>query len=57
MQIYKVKWNPSGTIIVVAGSSVDGEDKRGVVKFFDNKGDFLRNMRIPNSQAVVDVSW
>lgn len=57
MQIYKVKWNPSGTIIVVAGSSNDAQQKKGIIKFFDNKGDYLRNMRIPNCSSVVDVSW
>jgi WD repeat-containing protein 35 len=27
------------------------------VKFFDNKGNHLRNLKIPNSDNVVDISW
>lgn len=49
MSIKKVKWNPTGTIVAVAGSSLEYEEKRGIVKFFDGKGNHLKNLRISNS--------
>ena len=49
MILTKVKWNPTGTIIAVAGCSLEYEDKRGIVKFFDGKGTHLKNLRVPNS--------
>ena len=49
MLLTKVKWNPSGTMIAVAGCSLEYEEKRGVVKFFDSKGNHLKNLRIPNA--------
>ncbi len=27
------------------------------MKFFDNKGNHLRNLKVPNCESVVDISW
>ena len=57
MILSKVKWNPAGTIIAVAGCSLEYEEKRAVVKFFDGKGNHLKNLRIPNAETVNDITW
>ena len=57
MVLSKIKWNPTGTIIAVAGCSLEYEEKRAVVKFFDNKGNHLKNLRVPNAETVTDISW
>ena len=49
MLLNKVKWNPGGTMIAVGGCSLEYEEKRAVVKFFDSKGNHLKNLRIPNA--------
>ena len=57
MVLTKIKWNPTGTIVAVAGCSLEYEEKRAVVKFFDNKGNHLKNLRVPNAETVTDISW
>lgn len=57
MILSKIKWNPAGTIIAVAGCSLEYEEKRAIVKFFDGKGNHLKNLRVPNSETVTDISW
>ena len=57
MVLSKIKWNPSGTIIAVAGCSLDYEQKKAIVKFFDGKGNHLKNLRVPNAETVTDISW
>ena len=57
MILTKVKWNPTGTMLAVAGSSLEFEEKRAVVKFFDGKGNHLKNLRIPNAETVRDITW
>lgn len=43
--------------MAAAGSSIEFEERKGIVKFFDNKGNHLRNLKIPNCDNVVDISW
>lgn len=57
MILSKIKWNPSGTIIAVAGCSLDYEEKKAIVKFFDGKGNHLKNLRVPNAETVTDITW
>lgn len=57
MLLTKVRWNATGTMIAVAGCSLEYEEKRAVVKFFDNKGNHLKNLRIPNAETVNDITW
>lgn len=57
MILKKISWNPTGTILAAAGSSLEFEEKRGIVKFFDDKGNHLRNLKIPNYETVTDLSW
>lgn len=57
MQLSKIKWNPTGNLLAAAGSSTEFDEKKGIVKFFDGKGNHLRNLKIPNCENVVDISW
>lgn len=57
MVLNRIKWNPSGTMLAIAGCSLEYEEKRAVVKFFDSKGNHLKNLRIPNAETVNDICW
>ncbi len=57
MILKSVKWNPMGTMIAVGGTSLEYDEKKAVVKFFDGKGNHLKNLRIPQAETVLDLSW
>lgn len=66
--ITHVKWSSKGTILAVVGSQASGgrdraESKKetqsqgsNIVKFYDNKGIFIRSIRIPG-EHISAVSW
>ena len=57
MNINDLKWNPFGTIFAVSGNIDDGQDKRGIVQFYNNQGIYLKSLRIPGSDNVNKISW
>jgi hypothetical protein len=56
MILSKIKWNPTGTIIAVAGCSLEDE-RKAIVKFFDGKGNHLKSLRVPQAETVNDITW
>ena len=57
MVVSKIKWNPSGTIIAIGGFSLEYEEKKAMVKFFDPRGNHLKNLKIPNCETISDICW
>jgi predicted methyltransferase len=49
-----IAWNPTGTILVVAGTADAGQQDQeaNVVRFFSSSGVFLHQMRIPRSKKL-----
>jgi WD repeat-containing protein 35 len=58
MIVKQVKWNPNGNVLAVCGSIQEGQDARGIIQFYSNKGQHLRSLRVPGSSGIVNsIAW
>lgn len=53
------KWNPNGNVLAVFGSSAEnGGEPKGVVQFYNNKGQHLRTLKVPGQSGIVNsIAW
>ena len=60
MRITHCKWNADGTSLAISGvqTAARGEQSKQVnlIKFYDHKGTYLRNIRIPGEE-ISALSW
>lgn len=58
MTIQLVKWSPAGGAILAAGGFImEGEEQKGLIKFFDDEGNHLKNLKLPNCEEVRGLAW
>lgn len=58
MTISKVRWNPFGTVLAIAGQQEDKETKSvlHIVQFYSAFGQHIRTMKVPGS-GIKGISW
>ena len=52
------KWNPNGNVLGVCGSLAEGNEQKGIIQFYSNRGQHLRSLKVPSQSGMVNsIAW